>query len=269
MQSLLDIADQDYERDGCAGPVRVLTKEAATGVLDHLNAVRDQDVAAVKHPWIYKSYLLFTWMNELVRNPVILDAVTPIVGPDIMVMSADIWRKDPGETRHISFHQDAGYWSLDPLDITTAWVALTPATIENGCMAFALGTHKLRLVEHDNTYAPDNMLSHGQTARINIESCTRIAAVLQPGEMSMHHALLAHGSGPNTTDQPRVGICIRYLPGRIRQTDGPPLSAMLVRGQHHGNLTLEDPPAADLSPEAIAQHTQLLEPHAATRYVNF
>ncbi len=87
--------------------------------------------------------------------------------------------------------------------------------------------------------------------------------------MSLHHALLAHGSGPNTTDNPRVGMCIRYLPGAIRVTGGPPVSAMLVRGRHTGNLILEDPPGEDLSDEAIAQHTRLLEPHAATRYVNF
>jgi len=269
MQSLRDLPDQDYARDGCAGPFRVLHDVTAAEILDRLDQVREEDVAPVNHPWFYKSYLLFTWMNDLVREPAILDAVTPIIGPDIMVMSADIWRKNPGETRHISFHQDAGYWSLDPLDIATAWLALTPATSENGCMTFALGTHKLRLVEHDNTYAPDDMLSHGQTARIDLESFAKVAAELQPGEMSLHHALLAHGSGPNATDQPRVGICIRYLPGRIRQTGGPPVSAMLVRGQHHGNLSLEDPPDRDLSPQAIAQHTRLLEPHAATRYVNF
>jgi ectoine hydroxylase-related dioxygenase (phytanoyl-CoA dioxygenase family) len=269
MQSLRNLTDQDYARDGCAGPFRVLRKETAEQILARLDQVREEDVAPVKHPWFYKSYLLFTWMNRLVREPAILDAVTPIVGPDILVMSADIWRKKSGETRHISFHQDAGYWSLDPLDITTAWVALTASCLQNGCMTFALGTHKLRLVEHDNTYAPDNMLSHGQTARIDLESFEKVAAELEPGEMSLHHALLAHGSGPNTTDQPRVGICIRYLPGRIRQTGGPPISAMLVRGQHHGNLSLEDPPDQDLSPQAIAQHTRLLEPHAATRYVNF
>ena len=44
---------------------------------------------------------------------------------------------------------------------------------------------------------------------------------------------------------------------------------MPVSGRPSGNLVLESPPAFDLSPEAIAQHTRLLEPHAATRYVNF
>jgi non-heme Fe2+,alpha-ketoglutarate-dependent halogenase len=269
LKPLSAIGDQDYDRDGCLGPLRVLSTGEAAGVLARLDAVRDEDVAGVRHPWYYKSYLLFTWMDALVRTKAILDAVETIVGSDILVMSADIWRKKAGETRHISVHQDAGYWSLEPLDITTAWVALTPASEENGCMAFALGTHKLRLVEHDNTYAPDNMLSHGQTAKIDLASFDQVASVLQPGEMSLHHALLAHGSGPNTTGEPRVGICVRYLPGRIRYTGGPPISAMVVRGRHEGNLILEEPPTGDLTDAAIAQHTRLLEPHAATRYVNF
>jgi hypothetical protein len=85
--------------------------------------------------------------------------------------------------------------------------------------------------------------------------------------------LLAHASGPNATAEPRVGLAIRYLPGNVRQVagqgSGPPVSVMPVRGRPTGNLLLELPPAFDLSPEAIAQHTRLLEPHAATRYVNF
>lgn len=262
-------ASGDYDTDGCMGPIRVLSEAEAACLLAKLDAVRPEDVAPVRHPWFYKSYLLFTWMDALVRTPAILGAVEPIVGPDIMVMSADIWRKVPGETRHISFHQDAGYWFLDPPEIVTAWVALTPATVANGCMSFALGTYKLNLVEHENTYAADNMLSHGQTVKIDLARFPRVDDVLAPGEMSLHHALLAHGSGPNTTDAPRVGICIRYLPGAIRTTGGPPVSAMVVKGRHTGNLALETAPTADLSEAAIAQHTRLLEPHAATRYVNF
>jgi non-heme Fe2+,alpha-ketoglutarate-dependent halogenase len=269
MTSPMRLGFDAYADTGCCGPIRVLPPEAAAGVLARLDAVRPEDVAPVRHPWFYKAYLLFTWMDALVRTPAMLDAVERIVGPDILVMSADIWRKTPGETRHISWHQDAGYWYLDPPDIATAWLALTEATPENGCMSFALGTHKLRLVEHENTYAPDNMLSHGQTVKIDVGRFPRVDDVLASGEMSLHHALLAHGSGPNTTAAPRVGICIRYLPGRIRYTEGPPVSAMPVRGRHEGNLVLETPPAADLSPEAIAQHTRLLEPHAADRYVHF
>jgi ectoine hydroxylase-related dioxygenase (phytanoyl-CoA dioxygenase family) len=258
-----------YDELGCVGPISALPPDEAAALLARLDEVTEEDVKTVKHPWYYKAYLLFTWMDALVRDPRILDHVARIIGPDILVMSADVWRKVPGETRHISWHQDAGYWYLEPRDIVTAWVALTPSTPESGCMQFALGTHRLDLVDHENTFAPDNMLSHGQTVKVELDGWVTVNDVLQPGQMSLHHALLAHGSGPNRTAMPRVGMCIRYLPGTIRYTDGPPISAMLVRGRHAGNLILEDPPEADLSADAIAQHTRLLEPHAATRYVNF
>ncbi len=249
-------------------PLRALGEAEAAALLARIDAVKPEDVAAVRHPWYYKSYLLFTWLDALVRYPRILGPVKDILGPDVMVMSADIWRKDPEERRHISWHQDASYWHLDPLEILTAWIALMPATPANGCMQFAAGTHKSR-VEHENTYAPDNMLSHGQRAKLEIDEASVVFDALAPGEMSLHHALLAHASGPNTTGEPRVGLAIRYLPGNVRQSGGPPVSVMVVSGRHTGNLALETPPAQDLSPAAIAQHERLLEPHAASRYVNF
>jgi ectoine hydroxylase-related dioxygenase (phytanoyl-CoA dioxygenase family) len=261
-----------YREHGYLLPLRAMSEEEAVALLARIDAVTPADVADLPHPWYYKAYLLFTWLDALVRDPRILTPVKDILGPDVTVMSADIWRKVPGEARHISWHQDASYWSLEPLEILTAWIALTPATRENGCMRFAPGSHKQR-VAHRNTFAADNMLSHGQTAELEIDEVGTVDDVLAPGEMSLHHALLVHASGPNGTSAPRVGLAIRYLPGDVRQLgrprEGPPVSVMPVSGRPTGNLLLETPPKHDLSPEAIAQHTQLLAPHAATRYVNF
>ena len=260
---------EDFDAVGAVAPWRVMARAEAGALLAKLDAVRPADAAAVPHPWFYKSHLLFRWMDALVRLPAMLDAVERLIGPDILAMSADIWRKQAGETRHVSMHQDASYWSLEPLDIVTAWVALTEANPANGGLRFALGSHRLRRVGHTETFAPDNMLSHGQTARIDPDRFEAFDAVLAPGEISLHHALLAHGSGPNGTGRDRVGVCIRYLPGRIRVTGGPPVSAMPVRGRHSGNLALERPPEADLSAGAIRRHTQAMAPHAHRRYVTF
>jgi non-haem Fe2+, alpha-ketoglutarate-dependent halogenase len=260
-----------YREHGYLLPLRALGENEAAALLARIDAVSPDDVAAVRHPWYYKSYLLFTWLDALVRDPRILAPVTEILGPDVTVMSADIWRKVAGETRHISWHQDASYWSLEPLEIMTAWIALTPATRDNGCTRFAPGSHKRR-VEHRNIFAADNMLSHGQTVQLEIDEASTVEDVLSRGEMSLHHGLPAHASGPNATSEPRVGLAVRYLPGNVRQVAGqgsPPVSVMPVSGRPRGNLVLETPPAFDLSAEAIAQHTRLLEPHAATRYVNF
>ena len=120
-----------------------------------------------------------------------------------------------------------------------------------------------------NAFASDNMLSHGQEVELDAECFDVVPVVLGAGEFSLHHCLLAHGSGHNPTDQPRVGLCIKFAPGNLRQTQAEPVSAMLVRGRQTGNLLSETRPVRDLSKEAVAQHTRLLAPHAATKYVGF
>ncbi|MBT6510540.1 MAG: phytanoyl-CoA dioxygenase, partial [Rhodospirillaceae bacterium] len=86
MTDAANLARTDYDEDGCKGPLRVLSQERAAEILASLDAVTQADVAGVKHPWFYKSYLLFTWMNELVRTPAVLDAVEQVIGPNQMVM---------------------------------------------------------------------------------------------------------------------------------------------------------------------------------------
>ena len=113
------------------------------------------------------------------------------------------------------------------------------------------------------------MLSHGQEVQIDPTSYEKVGVALRAGEFSFHHCLLAHASGPNPTRNPRVGLCIRYAPGDLRQLDGQPVSVMEVRGCASGNLLLATRPDRDLSPRAIEQHSCLLAPHAATKYTRF
>ena len=68
-------------------------------MIERLDAIAPEDVAHIAHPWYYKSYLLFTWLNSLVRNTQLLDAVECLVGENIICISCDIWRKRAGETR--------------------------------------------------------------------------------------------------------------------------------------------------------------------------
>ena len=269
IESLTESERGDYHDRGFLFPFRAISSEAAAQLLRRLDAVSPVEVSALPHPWYYKSYLLFTWLDELVRSAAVLDRVEGLIGEDIICISCDVWRKDPGETRHISFHQDASYWRFSSTEIVTAWVALTDVTGANGCMRFLSASHQLGLCEHVDTFASDNMLSHGQEAQIDVASSETVLVTLRAGEFSLHHCLLAHASGPNPTHVPRVGLCIRYAPGNLRQLDAEPVSVMEVRGHASGNLILETPPTSDLSPQAIAQHTRLLDPHAPTKYTRF
>ncbi len=81
---------------------------------------------------------------------------------------------------------------------------------------------------------------------------------LAPGEMSLHHVRLVHGSEPNRSDLPRIGFVIRYIPTYVRQL-GARTTACLVAGRDdYGHFDPEPRPAAELDPEAMAFRAQAL-----------
>ena len=104
--------------------------------------------------------------------------------------------------------------------------------------------------------------SNGQigTATILAEGYIRTDVVLQPGQMSLHHVLLFHGSEPNTTDHRRIGFAIRYIPTHVRQLSPIRDSATLVRGVDTFNYFDHEPiPTADLHPDAVAKHKEVVD----------
>ena len=104
---------------------------------------------AVRH----KPHLLFTWLNELIRHPRILDAVEDIIGPDILCWGTSFFIKEARNPGYVSWHQDSTYWGLEPPDIVTAWVAFTDSTAANGAMRVIPASHKLDQVPHRDTFA--------------------------------------------------------------------------------------------------------------------
>jgi non-heme Fe2+,alpha-ketoglutarate-dependent halogenase len=79
--------------------------------------------------------------------------------------------------------------------------------------------------------------------------------VMEPGDVSLHHTLIAHGSGPNRSDDWRIGIGISYIPTRVRHIGPTRLSATLARGTdrfHH--FDHEAAPQAELDAAALAVH---------------
>ncbi len=131
-------------------------------------------------------------MDELIRQPRDPRCIGTDDGPCIVVTFADIQTRPAQDRRHISLHQDAGYRNLDPLDIVTACVALTPATSASGCMRFLPGTHLLGRAIRDERQTANNMLFPGQTARSVSRRGPAHDNELEPGAMSLHHALLGH-----------------------------------------------------------------------------
>ncbi len=206
-----------------------------------------------------KPHLLFTWLDAVVRDPRIVDAVESLLGPDLLCWGSQFFAKPAGDAAYVSWHQDATYWGLSSPDVATAWVALTPSTRESGCMQVVPGTH-LAQVPHEDRFDEANLLSRGQEVAVKVDPATVVDVVLQPGEMSLHHVLLFHGSSPNLSSGPRIGFAIRYVPTHVRQLSPIRDSALLVRGHDaYGHFDHEQSPESDLHPDAVARHGAVID----------
>ncbi len=203
----------------------------------------------------HKSHLLFTWLNDVIRHPRILDAIEDVIGPNILCWGSSFFIKEPRNPGFVSWHQDSTYWGLDPADVVTAWVAFSDSTAANGAMRVIPGTHKMDQVPHNDTFRPENLLSRGQEIMVEVDDKQAAMLELAAGEMSLHHVRLIHGSDPNPSDQRRIGYAIRYIPTYVRQVAGSHDSATLVRGvDTYGHFEPEERPDADMSPAAVAHH---------------
>lgn len=248
-----------YNDEGCLFPIRVFPAETAATYRERLEAV-EAEGGDIKQMLRHKPHLVFTFLDELVRHPAVLDAVEGMIGPNILCWASSFFTKEPRTEDYISWHQDLTYWGLEPADIVTAWIALTPSVPESGCMRVVPGTHTQEVVAHKDTFAEHNLLSRGQEIAVEVDEDEAVDVVLQPGEMSLHHVKLFHGSNPNRSGDRRIGFAVRYLPTHVRQTVGDKDSALLVRGvDSYGYFEHETPPAADLDPAAVAHHKAVTE----------
>jgi non-heme Fe2+,alpha-ketoglutarate-dependent halogenase len=101
---------------------------------------------------------------------------------------------------------------------------------------------------------------------LSVDESRAVGVMLEPGEISLHHIKLVHGSAPNLSADRRIGFAIRYVPTHVRQTKQRD-SAMLVRGtDRHDNFDLEPRPRADLDEDAIAAHADATKRKQAVFY---
>lgn len=229
----------DYTQNGIVMPIRVLSEERAGELADQVMAVRQSGDERAELSLQRGPHYLYPWLFELATSDAVLDAVEKILGPNILIWSSQFFMKDPGDGGYVSWHQDSTYWGLEPNTVTTAWIALTPSTVESGCMKVAPGTHLQQQLPHVDTFDEGNMLSRGQEVQVDASNLTTADVILKPGEMSLHHVQLVHGSDPNVSSWPRLGFVVRYIPTSVRQVGGR-TRAVLARGEdtfNHFELT--------------------------------
>ncbi|HKR14242.1 MAG TPA: phytanoyl-CoA dioxygenase family protein [Pyrinomonadaceae bacterium] len=224
-----------YERDGVVFPIPVLSAEEVEDYRTELDAI-----CADRSKRVDRLHLQFPWAYQLVSHPAVLDAVEDVLGPNLLVDGNLVFYKHPRDPRYASWHQDSVYsgWHLTPS--VSAWIALTQSEPANGCMRVIPGTHKEGLLEHENIRDPHLMNRRGERLRLDVDETQAVDVVLRPGEMSLHHTNIVHGSNPNQSDGPRIGFIVRFVTNLSRNRERP---LMRVRGDADcSHLQLIEPP---------------------------
>jgi len=254
MKALTDDQARQYRDEGYVFPVEALSAGEASEArarLEEFEAAQGGPIGPLERS---KSHLLFSWVDDIMRSQRILDAVEDLIGPDILCWNTIFWIKEAQTASYVGWHQDLTYWGLDNAELVSVWVALSPASEAAGCMSVIPGSHR-ELLDHDETYHENNLLTRGQELQIDVRHRTTVAMPLEPGQASFHNVRSAHGSGPNTTDDRRIGLSLHYMPTHTSQTLAEWDSAALVRGEDRFDNFEHCPrPAHDFDPEAVEFH---------------
>jgi non-heme Fe2+,alpha-ketoglutarate-dependent halogenase len=254
---LTDEQVEQYRRDGYVSPVRVMAEDEAAAIRQKIEAFEAAQGKSLHGTQRTKCSLLFPWVYELFTSDAVLDAVEDVIGPNILQYQCGAWVKEPETGSYVSWHQDCTYYGLDPLELVSAWVALSPASEDSGCMQVLPGSHLQGEIPTANTELnEDNLLASGMRAQVEIDESKAVPMPLRPGEMSLHHVALLHSSRPNHGDDRRIGISGGFMPTHVRQTTILQASAMLVRGtDDYGHFPLDErPPVSPDDPATIACH---------------
>lgn len=260
----------DYDRDGFIAGVPVFDQSTVSrlrGEIETLETQHAQGAGGYDLNQFFRvnGHVVIPLLADLARTPRILDVVEAILGSNLLVWSVELFIKEAGSDKSVSWHQDITYWGMGETDDeVTAWVALSDVSVEAGCMRFIPGSHKSGIVAHDDTFETKNLLSRGQQI-VDVDESRAAFGPLKPGHMSLHHGRCFHASGPNRSADRRIGLAIRYVTPEVREHAPGRDYAMLVRGLDaaQGWINIAGPRGL-FDPKDLALYQRVMQDQAAT-----
>ena len=220
-----------FNRDGYLKPLRIFDSAEMAEIRAYFDDLLARTIAAGGNSYsISTAHLRYGRVYDLLTHPRIVACVRDLLGEDVIGWGSHFFCKMPGDGKRVSWHQDASYWPLTPSKAVTAWLAIDDATVENACMRYIPGTHRLghltyTLAEDDETNVLNQTVvgAEGMGEPVNVE--------LAAGEMSLHSDLLLHGSEANQSNRRRCGLTLRYCPAEVRAGLGWNAKGVVVAGR--------------------------------------
>lgn len=220
---------QEYERNGFVVARAVIDRDLVDEARSHVDWLikRNPDV----RPELLDTQLVRDdpfWVR-LVSDDRLLDLAQAIIGSDIALFASHYIAKPPHTGQPVLWHQDGAYWPLEPMEVVTAWLAVSDSTRENGCMRVIPSSHTSPLLPVQERADLPNVLSSSLGSDA-VDPSRAVDVCLEPGDVSLHHPLLMHGSEPNRSDHWRLGLTIRYIPTSTRIKEEGAGAPFLLRG---------------------------------------
>jgi ectoine hydroxylase-related dioxygenase (phytanoyl-CoA dioxygenase family) len=146
------------------------------------------------------------------REPRLLDIMEQVLGPDLVLWITRVLCKPARKGREVPWHQDGEYWPMRPLATCSAWLAIDPASVANGCMRFIPGSHRRQTLYRHQASERSNLVLNLEIDADQFDASSAVEIELEPGQLSLHDVRLIHGSAANTSGQRRAALIMRYMP---------------------------------------------------------
>ena len=221
-----------FDRDGYAIYENVIDSDLVAEASAHVDWLLEKN-PGLRPEQLHNNLMTHDpfWVR-LVADPRLVDIAAEYIGGNVALFASHYISKPPGDGQPVLWHQDGAYWPLEPMEVVTLWLAVDPSLPENGCMRVIPGTQEMDLQEMHATSGDQNVLGSAMEDD-KVQEDKAVDLVLQPGDVSVHHPNIVHGSNANTSPTRRCGLTIRYIPASTRIVTEKPTwpSAFLLRGQ--------------------------------------
>tara|TARA_E500000331_G_scaffold358226_1_gene423563 strand:+ start:1443 stop:2270 length:828 start_codon:yes stop_codon:yes gene_type:complete len=209
-----------YKNEGYISPIDVLNQDEIEKIKNEIEYIEKKWPNELVGLGRNNAHYISPVFDQVCHNSKILDLVEDIIGKNILVGGTTLFIKDPDKKGFVSWHQDAKYIGFEPHNWVTAWLAITDANEQNGCMRMWPGSHKEKIQDHIDTFDVNNLLTRGQTVQ-NVPLKETVLNELKAGQISLHHPMIVHGSGQNKSKNRRIGFVIQsYIGTNVDQVIG-------------------------------------------------
>lgn len=108
-----------------------------------------------------------------------------------------------------AFHIDVPFWSFRSDEALTFWIALSDATLQNGCLCYIPGSHNEKRFDNAEIGKEIGSLFEVYPQWRDVEP---VPCPVSAGGIVVHNGLTAHGAGANMTPHRRFAMTVAYMP---------------------------------------------------------